>query len=157
MSSGASDGAGRRGKPWADGLEVAHLAHVRLTLGGLREAGFDVPVGDERLERAVEQGAVLARELGRLPRMADWKEARLADPVLLSEWQVYRLVDVPGGPWAAFQFLVRERLREEGVTSRPTGCCRRRIDLPRRVGIRFRGSRLAAARRGRFEIERRVG
>ena len=38
----------------------------------LREAGFDVPVGEERLERAVEQGAVLARSLGRLPKMADW-------------------------------------------------------------------------------------
>ena len=30
----------------------------------LREAGFDVPVGEERLERAVEQGAALARRLG---------------------------------------------------------------------------------------------
>ena len=48
--------------------------------------------------------------------MADWKDARTADPSLLSEWQVYRMVDVPGGPWAAFQYLVRERLREEGVT-----------------------------------------
>ena len=57
----------------------------------LREAGFDVPVGDEKLERAVAQGAVLARKLGRLPRMADWKDARRADPALLSEWQVYRL------------------------------------------------------------------
>ena len=28
----------------------------------LREAGFDVPVGEERLERAVEQGVALARE-----------------------------------------------------------------------------------------------
>ena len=81
----------------------------------LREAGFDVPVGDEKLERAVAQGAVLARSLGRLPRMADWKEARKADPGLMSEWQVYRLVDIDTGPWAAFQFLVRERLREEGV------------------------------------------
>ena len=27
----------------------------------LREAGFDVPLGEERLERAVEQGATLAR------------------------------------------------------------------------------------------------
>ena len=42
----------------------------------LREAGFDVPVGDEKLERAVEDGAVLAREIGRLPKMADWKDAR---------------------------------------------------------------------------------
>ena len=38
----------------------------------LREAGFDVPVGEERLERAIEQGAALARELGRLPKFADW-------------------------------------------------------------------------------------
>src|SRR5260221_9001038 len=30
----------------------------------LREPGFDVAVGEERLERAIEQGAVLARSLG---------------------------------------------------------------------------------------------
>ena len=41
----------------------------------LREAGFDVPVGEERLERAVEQGAALARKLKRLPKFADWAEA----------------------------------------------------------------------------------
>jgi hypothetical protein len=87
----------------------------------LREAGFDVPVGEERLERAVAQGAALARELGRLPKMADWKAARERDPSLLSEWQVYRLVDIDAGPWAAFQFLVRERLREEGSDVRPDG------------------------------------
>jgi hypothetical protein len=87
----------------------------------LREAGFDVPVGDERLERAVEHGAELARELGRLPKMADWKAARRLKPELQSEWQVYRLVGIEVGPWAAFQFLVRERLRAEGVTVRPDG------------------------------------
>ena len=87
----------------------------------LREAGFDVPVGDEKLERAVAQGSELARELGRLPRMSDWKVARRRKPALLSEWQVYRLVDIDAGPWAAFQYLVRERLREEGVTVHPDG------------------------------------
>jgi hypothetical protein len=86
----------------------------------LREAGFDVPVGQERLERAVEQGAALARKLGRLPKMDDWREARTADETLLSEWQVYRMLDVRP-PWAAFQFLVRERLREEGVDVRADG------------------------------------
>jgi hypothetical protein len=80
----------------------------------LREAGFDVPVGEERLERAVEQGAAMARRLGRLPKMDDWKRERRQDETLLSEWQVYRLLDVTP-PWAAFQFLVRERLRDEGV------------------------------------------
>src|SRR3989440_8909105 len=57
----------------------------------LREAGFDVPVGEERLERAVEQGAVLARRLGRLPKFADWAEARKEDEALLTEWQGYRV------------------------------------------------------------------
>ena len=87
----------------------------------LREAGFDVPVGEERLERAVEQGAELARRLGRLPKFADWAEARNADDSLLTEWQVYRMLDARRGAWSTFQFLVRERLVEEGATVRPDG------------------------------------
>lgn len=105
--------------------QVASKSLIWHTFGSLtaalREAGFDVPVGEERLERAVADGAVLARRLGRLPRMADWKEARSADPSLLSEWQVYRMVDVQPGAWAAFQFLVSERLVEEGVRVEPDG------------------------------------
>jgi hypothetical protein len=81
----------------------------------LREAGFEVLRGEERLERAVVQGAILAKALGRLPKMADWAEARRSDDGLLSEWQVYRLLEVPRGAWTAFQFLVRERLRDEGI------------------------------------------
>ena len=81
----------------------------------LREAGFDVPVGEERLERAVEQGAELARELRRLPKFADWAEARKEDDSLLTEWQVYRMLDARRGAWSTFQFLVRERLDEQGV------------------------------------------
>ena len=87
----------------------------------LREAGFEVLQGEERLERAVEQGSELALRLGRLPRMADWAEARRADPRLLSEWQVYRLLDVPRGAWTAFQFLVRARLLEDGADVGPDG------------------------------------
>ncbi len=79
----------------------------------LREAGFDVPVGEERLERAVEQGAALARTLGRLPKFADWAEARKEDDSLLTEWQVYRMLDAKRGAWSTFQFLVRQRLRQE--------------------------------------------
>ena len=104
---------------------VASKSLIWHTFGSLtaalREAGFDVPVGDERLERAVDQGTQLARRLRRLPKMADWKAARGEDAALMSEWQVYRLVDIETGPWAAFQFLVRERLREEGVTVNPDG------------------------------------
>jgi Homing endonuclease associated repeat len=82
----------------------------------LREAGFDVPVGEERLERAVDQGAVLARSLGRLPKFADWGDARRNDAALLTEWQVYRMFDARRGAWSTFQFLIRERLREQGVS-----------------------------------------
>ena len=46
--------------------------------------------------------------------MADWAEARRADPALLTEWQVYRMFDVQPA-WSAFQYLVRERLRDEGA------------------------------------------
>jgi hypothetical protein len=81
----------------------------------LREAGFDVPVGEERLERAIDQGAALARRLGRLPRFNDWAEARRSDPALLTEWQVYRMFEARRGAWSTFQFLVRQRLREDGV------------------------------------------
>jgi hypothetical protein len=90
----------------------------------LREAGFDMPVGEERLERAVEQGVALARTLGRLPKFADWKAARQKDPHLMSEWQVYRMLEPGGGAWATFQYLVRERLLEEGVDVSPEGSLR---------------------------------
>jgi hypothetical protein len=81
----------------------------------LREAGFDVPLGEERLQRAIEQGVFLAIRSGRLPRFSDWAEARKSDPNLLTEWQVYRMFDARRGAWSTFQFLVRERLDEDGV------------------------------------------
>ena len=81
----------------------------------LREAGFDVPLGEERLERAVEQGVRVARRLKRLPRFADWTQASDRDPKLLTEWQVYRLFGAKRGAWARFQFAVRSRLLADGV------------------------------------------
>jgi hypothetical protein len=80
----------------------------------LREAGFDVPVGEERLERAVDQGSALAAELGHLPKFQDWAYARKEDESFLTEWQVYRMFDVRRGAWSTFQFLIRERLLEDG-------------------------------------------
>jgi hypothetical protein len=87
----------------------------------LRAAGFDVPVGEERLERAIVQGVEIALQLGHLPRFADWRGARLADPTLLTEWQVYRMLEAGPGAWPTLQFLVRERLLAEGVTVEPDG------------------------------------
>jgi hypothetical protein len=80
----------------------------------LREAGFDVPVGEERLERAVEQGVALAKKLERLPKFADWTAARKRDETLLTEWQVYRMFDARRGAWSTFQYLIKERLEDEG-------------------------------------------
>ena len=90
----------------------------------LREAGFDVPVGEERLERAIEQGAELARKLNRLPKFADWAEARKEDASFLTEWQVYRMFDARRGAWSTFQFLVRQHLTEHGVTVAGDGTLR---------------------------------
>src|SRR5213592_4825980 len=88
----------------------------------LAEAGFDVAVGEERLERAIAQGAALARQIRRLPKFADWVEARKsATEPMLTEWQVYRLFESGRGAWAAFQFLVRARLSEAGVAVRADG------------------------------------
>lgn len=87
----------------------------------LREAGFDVPVGEERLERAIAQGVALAVSLGRLPRFLDWKRARQADPSLLTEWQVYRMLEGGKGAWPTFLYLVRERLVESGTTVESDG------------------------------------
>jgi hypothetical protein len=81
----------------------------------LREAGFDVAVGEERLERAIAQGCALSRAVGRLPKFGDWQAARHADPTMLTEWQVYRMFESRRGAWATFQFLIREQLLEEGA------------------------------------------
>jgi hypothetical protein len=90
----------------------------------LREAGFDIAVGEERLERAIEQGAALAIALGRLPKFADWTEARKSDPTLLTEWQVYRMLDARRGAWSTFQYLVGERLADHGVAVASDGTLR---------------------------------
>ena len=87
----------------------------------LREAGFDVPVGEEKLERALDQGVALARRLKRLPKFADWADARREDETLMTEWQIYRMFEGRKGAWSTFQFLVRERLVEAGVDVGPDG------------------------------------
>jgi Homing endonuclease associated repeat len=90
----------------------------------LKEAGFDVPVGEERLERAIEQGSALAVRLGRLPKFTDWAAARREDAELLTEWQVYRMFDARRGAWSTFQYLVRQRLRDEGAMVERDGVVR---------------------------------
>ena len=87
----------------------------------LREAGFDVAVGEERLDRALDQGVLLAIQLGRLPKFADWAEARRPDINMLTEWQVYRMFDARRGAWSTFQFLLRERLVKQGVEIKGDG------------------------------------
>jgi Homing endonuclease associated repeat len=81
----------------------------------LREAGFDVPVGEERLARAIEQGVFLAIRTGRLPKFSDWAEARKTDASMLTEWQVYRMFEARRGAWSTFQFLIREQLGQQNI------------------------------------------
>jgi hypothetical protein len=87
----------------------------------LKRAGFDVAVGEERLERAIEQGADLAIRTGRLPKFADWAHARKSDPTMLTEWQVYRMFEARRGAWSTFQYLIRTRLEDRGVEVAPEG------------------------------------
>ena len=104
----------------------------------LKQAGFDVPVGEERLERAIEQGAALAVRTGRLPKFADWAQARRSDDTMLTEWQVYRMFDARRGAWSTFQFLIRQRLEDQGVAISPEG----------RIANSASAGRLAAAQIG---------
>jgi hypothetical protein len=110
----------------------------------LREAGFDVPVGEERLERAIDQGCAIAISLGRLPKFQEWGAARKEDASLLTEWQIYRMFDVRRGAWSTFQFLVRERLLEDGYDVSPDG----RVTRTRKSS-RAKPARSAAAGRTR--------
>jgi Homing endonuclease associated repeat len=81
----------------------------------LRAAGFDVPRRDERAERALREGERLARRLGRLPRLADWKNARDGSSAMLSEWQVYRLFAAGRSGWPSYLKALRGRLAGSGV------------------------------------------
>ena len=130
----------RRGR---DAVEVALLAHVRLARRTrcARRASTS-PVGEERLERAVEQGAALARRLGRLPKFADWAEARRRDD--RAPDRVAGLPDVRArrGAWSTFQFLSASAARARAShVERRTGSGR--------ASARPRRSRRAAGGRAR--------
>jgi len=85
----------------------------------LRAAGFDVPRAKERSDRAVHEGARLAKRLGRPPSFDDWARARARDPRLPSEWQVYRLFGGRKGAWAAFLRRVERELASAPPRERP--------------------------------------
>ena len=62
----------------------------------LREAGFDVPVGEEKLERAIEQGAELAKKLEAPPEVRRLGGSAQAGRVVSD--RVAGLPDVRGAP-----------------------------------------------------------
>ena len=82
----------------------------------LREAGFDVPVGEEKLERALEQGMELARdarppaEVRRLGGRAQARTRRCSPNGRSTACSRARK-----GAWSTFQFLIRERLAAAGT------------------------------------------
>jgi hypothetical protein len=63
----------------------------------------------------------LARRLKRLPKFADWAAARRKDEGMMTEWQVYRMFEARRGAWSTFQYLIKERLDEEGLKVDPDG------------------------------------
>jgi Homing endonuclease associated repeat len=87
----------------------------------LRASGFDVASAVERKERAVEEGARLARKLRRPPTFQDWARERRSDPRLQSEWQVYRLFGGGKGAWARFLEKVERRLSSGQQPERQPG------------------------------------
>ena len=103
-----------------------------------------MPRGEERLERAVEQGAGSRARSDGYRRWPTGRRRGAPIRQLLSEWQVYRLLDVPRGAWTAFQYLVRERLREDGVDVLADGTLEPEA-----------GGRASAARRSRHETASR--
>ena len=114
---GTSSAARRRRRPRrpprTDGFEVAVLAYLRLA-EALREAGFDVPVGDERLDRAVEQGAGWRGSSNGCRSSQTGQRRGRRNETLLTEWQVYRMFDARRGAWSTFQLAIKERLEDEG-------------------------------------------
>ncbi len=113
----------------------------------LREAGFDMPVGEERLERAIEQGVALARKLGRLPKFADWKAARQKDSELMSEWQVYRMLEPPAASGRG----------PPSSTSSASGCSRRGRRCRRRAASEGGDDRSEAPEARRALVRRAHG
>ena len=87
----------------------------------LREAGYDVAVGEERLERAVGQGASSRGGSAGCPSSPTGPPPGAESRGMLTEWQVYRMFESRRGAWATFQFLVRQRLLDEGTEVRKDG------------------------------------
>ena len=107
-----------------------------------------MPVGEERLERAIEQGADAggphrpAAEVRRLGRRLGAATTRM-----LTEWQVYRMFDARRGAWSTFQFLIRKRLEDQGVAISPEGRIADGSSPRRRSGRRRRRSASGRAAR----------
>lgn len=83
----------------------------------LREAGFSVAIGmDERRKQALRQGLFMSRRLGHLPTFGEWREARMADTNLTSEWQIYRLYESEQhGAWRTFCHELQAELEQRGI------------------------------------------
>ena len=39
----------------------------------------------------------------------------------MTEWQVYRMFDARRGAWSTFQFLIKERLEDDGIAVNDDG------------------------------------
>ncbi len=76
----------------------------------LKEAGFEVLTGENQLQRTVQDGYELAKQLGHLATFREWQTARENNHELLSAWQIYRMFGSGKGSWSTFQFLISEKM-----------------------------------------------
>ena len=149
--------------PRDDALGFPLLAHVRVARdrsprGRLRRGG-----GGGAAETGDRAGLSSPHwQLGWLPKFGDWQAARRADETMLTEWQVYRMFEARRGAWATFQFLIRERLVEDGFAVGSDGRSAPAADEQRgsmsradRPAARARPARLARRRLGRLHRARR--
>ena len=56
----------------------------------------------------IRQGVELSAQLGHLPSWSEWTKAHKADPLLASEWQVYRRFGGGDGAWRMFHYCLLE-------------------------------------------------
>ena len=88
----------------------------------LREAGFDVPVGEERLGARARAGRGARTEAGPAAEVRGLDGRRAARTTRCSaSGRSTGMFEGRRGAWAAFQFLVREQLVDEGVDVSPDG------------------------------------
>lgn len=107
-----------RGNVASKGVYVSTFGSVREAL---RQAGFDAPNREEKLDRTVEFGTQIVLRHGRLPSFREWERLRGDRDDIMTAWQIYRAFPAEGGAWSAFLFAVSCRAEERVAAAAQQG------------------------------------